>query len=411
MKNNPTHGVKLLFAAACAGLLFAFLAGCQNPSDLQKQGGRGKNPPVEIPSSEKKLIEFKFEAAKNGLTEDVNGVIDEFLKTVSLVVPKDTDIKKLKASFTVSEKAQVFIKNNKKVDIEQISGTTENDFTPFVLYTIKAEDGSSQVYRVQVDAPSASGMFKGKSIAAFSFSKDLNPSLNEDITSFVTYSKKTDQRFIYLKFPAGTAEETVKNLKPVFTASAKARISVKNKAGTYDELKSGETAADFYTPGTKTIIDKKTQQTVPRYGTDIKITAENGESTEYSVQVEIDLPKASKAEVEKYFGSYRGTIPGLGAVIIVLEENKVTLYSQSMSMDYVNIEWEKKDDGSYTCTTYKKNMAQIKNANGKGGYDFAEKDGKITVKTYIMGVPTTAEKGESFVWKSGCGYAEVSMHI
>lgn len=80
-------------------------------------------------------------------------------------------------------------------------------------------------------------------------------------------------------------------------------------------------------------------------------------------------------------------------------------------MDYVNIEWEKKADNTYTCTTYRKNKPQIKNLFGKGGYDFIEKGGKITVKTNIMATDTTAVKGEDFVWTAESGYKKVEYHI
>ena len=115
--------------------------------------------------------------------------------------------------------------------------------------------------------------------------------------------------------------------------------------------------------------------------------------------------------MQKYFGSYRGTIPGLGDVIIVLAWDKVTLYSKQMSMDYVNMEWKKKADGTYTCTTYKKGMPQIKNMYGKGGYDFTEEGGTITVKTNIMGTPVTLTKGEDFTWTEGSKYKKITYHI
>lgn len=414
MKKNVRHSVKALCAAvACMGLLFAFFTGCDNLA------GGGKQGPV--PSSAKQLTGFKFEAEKNGLTADITGEIDEFLKTVSLKVPQGTDITKLKASFTVSDKAQVSVRTVDKGEVQntvQISGETENDFKLLVFYTVKAEDGSSQVYSVQVDVPSASGKFTGKRIPAFGFSKAMNPALSEDVTGFVTYSGKTGQRFIYLKFPVGTTEETLKNLKPVFTASTNAGISVKNKEGTYVELKSGVTAADFYTPGTKTLVPMGGAP-LPQHGTDIKVMPEDGgEALVYSVQVEIDLPNAPESEVSKYFGSYYGELnsPYLGnnKVIIVLEKEKVILYTNAkgMSMDYVNVEWEK-DGSEYTCIAYSikdtKNL-RIKNVYGKLGFEFEETWPTIKTKVTIMGIPVTAEKGDDFVWTEGCGYSKVSMH-
>ena len=250
-----------------------------------------------------------------------------------------------------------------------------------------------------------------KKILIFGFKKDVNPALSQDVTGIVGMIKvpvtdkdgkpvkdkdgklvKKDKGVIFIKFPAGTAEATIKSLKPTFTASPKALLSIGNT-----KLEDSKTPADFYNL---------------KDGINITVTAEDGSTEVYNVAVEIDLPTASKDEVQKYFGSYSGTIPGLGEVIIVLAWDKVTLYSKQMSMDYVNVEWEKKPDNTYTCTTYKMKKDQIKNLYGKGGYDFTEEGGKIMVKTNIMGTPTTAAKDAvDFVWTEASGYKPVSMHI
>ena len=121
--------------------------------------------------------------------------------------------------------------------------------------------------------------------------------------------------------------------------------------------------------------------------------------------------------MEEYFQSYYAEVDspvfgGKAKIVVVLEWNKVSLYSTAMSMDYINVEWEKKADGTYTCTTYKKGMPQIKNMYGKGGYDFTEEGGKIIVKTNIMGTPTTAAKDAvDFVWTAESGYSPITMHI
>ena len=194
-----------------------------------------------------------------------------------------------------------------------------------------------------------------------------------------------------MKLPVGTLEASLSTLKPYFTASAGVDLYVGNT-----KLVSGVTPVDFSNLSN---------------GVKIKAVADDGGSALYNAVVEIDLPNANQTDVQKYFGSYYGTVPRLGEVIIVLEWNKVTLYSKAMSMDYVNVEWEKKVDNTYTCTTYKKNQPQIKNLFGKGGYDFIEEGGKITVKTNIMATDTTAVKGEDFVWTAESGYKEVTIHI
>ena len=388
MKSDVTKSTKVVFAAViCIGLL-AFFAGCSNgvtPDAVadSNSGGGG------VKSSEKQLLEFALKAADNTvLAKDVIGTIDELSKTVCVIVPNGTDVKKLKPSFVLSSGARAFVK-----DAAQESGKTENDFTRLVRYGITAEDGSKQIYIVQVEAEPASGKFSGKKILTFDFKKDVNPLLLEDVSGLVGFSG--GRGLIFIKFPAGTTEATIKSLKPTFTASAKAKLSIGGV-----KLENSKTAADFYN-----LTD----------GTNVTVTAENGDSNVYNVPVEIDLPKAPQNEVKKYFGSYYGTVPGLGEVIIVLEWNKVTLYSKSMSMDYVNVEWEKKADNTYTCTTYRMNKPQIKNLFGKGGYDFTESNEngktKITVHTNIMATDTTAVKGEDFVWTAESGYKPVTIHI
>ncbi|MEL3907031.1 MAG: hypothetical protein P1P65_08435 [Treponema sp.] len=354
-------------------------------------------------SSEKQLKKFMFDyngkSVNGGLVEKVEGTISEDTKTVTLIIPADADEKKLKASFTTSPGATVFVGTAR-----QENSITENDFSSPLTYTVKAEDGSTQDYTVTVQKREKAN---GKLFTAFTFEKKHNPALTEDVSGsiMVVTDRKTgvQQRVIFIKFPAGTKEEAIKALKPTFSVSDKAKVSLNGTA-----LTSTKTAADFYN------LTK---------GTDITVTAENGTSFVYNVVVEVDLPKASKADVEKYFGSYRGTIDELGDAIIVLEEKKVTLYSESMSMDYVNVEWEKKDDGSYTCTTYKteydketgsikRKLPHIKNAYGRGGYTFVEKGGKIIVLTNIMGVDTQATKDKTpFVWTPNSGYAPVGMHL
>lgn len=339
-------------------------------------------------SSAKQLTKFSFQKANNaGVKADVDGAINELAKVVNLVVPSGTDVKKLKASFTVSAGARVFVEN-----AAQESGKTENDFTNIVKYTVMAEDGSKQVYAVSVKEP--------PKITEFSFLKAVNTALTEDVKGLIgkVRDRQTgaERLVIFIKLPIGTTEATMKALKPTFLVSTGASVSI---GGT--KIESGKTPADF--------SDLKN-------GIDVTVTAEDGAKSTYNVAVEVDYPTASTDEVKKYFGSYSGTIKGLGDVIIVLEAEKVTLFSKTMSMDYGNIEWEKIGAGAYTCTTYStrkgQKMPHIKNLYGKGGYNFTEKGGKLFVTTNIMGSNVTAEKdATTFVWTKESGYLPVSMHL
>ncbi|MGI5115943.1 hypothetical protein [Treponema sp. SP13] len=379
MKRNVIKHINALFAlVVCTGFVFASLmASCKNST-----GGDDEI----VKSTEKTLIEFSFEKAHNtSLSADVKGIINEKKKSVSVEVPHGTDKTKLKASFKISDNAQLSIGS-----IVQQSGVTENNFSNTatgVICTVKAEDGTEQNYTVKV--------YIEIKLPEFGFKEaDNTPALSDDVTvasKTVFIGSLGGQRVIVMKLPVGTSEASLSTLKPYFTASAGVDLYVGST-----KLVSGVTPVDF---------------SDLQMGVNIKATAADGESVLYNAVVEIDLPNANQTDVQKYFGSYYGTIPGLGDVIIVLEWNKVTLYSKSMSMDYVNVEWEKKADNTYTCSTYKRDKPQIKNLFGKGGYDFIEEGGKITVKTNIMSTDTTAVKGDDFVWTAESGYKQVTMHI
>lgn len=401
MKTMSKSAKKLFTAMACVSMLLTFFAGCKQPNAPQK-------------STEKKLMEFKFEKANNaGLTEDIAGTVDELSKMVDMIVPNGTDITKLKASFVLSKAASASVK-----ETAQKSGETENDFTNLVYYTITAEDGSTEKYVVHVEVAPTSGKSSGKKILTFGFRKDINSGLSENVAGIPGTIKVPvtdengkpikdengkpvikDKGVIFIKFPAGTTEATIKSLKPTFIASAKAELFI---GGT--KLENSKTPADFYNL---------------KDGINITVTAEDGSTEVYNAAVEIDLPLAPESEVSKYFGSYYGELNssflGKSKVVIVLEKDKVSLYTdaQGMSMDYVNVEWEK-DGDKYHCTAYSKkdtNKLRIKNLYGKLGFTFDEKDGVITTNVAIMATPVKAEKGDAFVWKEGCGYGNIAMHL
>jgi len=107
--------------------LVAFLVGC----------------PTEVgPTSGKAITAFSF------LSPPTSGVINEGAKTIILTVPYGTVVTALVASFTATGISV------KAVGAEQTSGTTANDFTNAVSYTVTAEDGSTADYAVYVVYPS-----------------------------------------------------------------------------------------------------------------------------------------------------------------------------------------------------------------------------------------------------------------
>lgn len=393
MKKNVTHSVKtLFFVAACAFAATALFTACGN---IAWNG----------PASANALLEFKFEAANNaGLTKTVTGRVDEKTKTVTLEVPRAVNKSTLKASFSVSNGAKLFIGT-----AEQQSGVTVSDFTDSVngvKLTVKAEDGTTQDYTVKVYYPIL--------LRSFGFHKAANtPDLSDDgMTAFTGFINQGKRGVSIIKLPVGTTETALKTLKPYFTVNAPSvKLFIK---GT--ELTSEVTPADFSTtvPGTLTQFS---------YGAVIEARDDDGGSRTYTAVVEIDMPNPPDTEVQKFFGSYYGTLEssflGKNKVVVVLTKDKVTMYSTAMSMDYINVEWEKNTkNNTYSCVTYKtkyrptlQKMPQIKGAYGKGSYDFSETGSKITAQSNIMGTPVTLEKGTDFTWSAGSEYKQVSMHL
>jgi DNA-binding beta-propeller fold protein YncE len=77
------------------------------------------------------------------------GTINENAKTIAVIVPHGTDKAALVAAFSTSG-ASVTVGG-----AVQVSGTTPNDFTSAVVYTVTAEDGTTAAYTVAVTATAA----------------------------------------------------------------------------------------------------------------------------------------------------------------------------------------------------------------------------------------------------------------
>jgi hypothetical protein len=96
--------------------------------------------------AKKQLLTFGFTKSVNtALTADATGTIDQSEHTVAVIVPYGTAVTALVATFTCSEGASVTVGST-----AQTSGTTANDFTNAVTYTVTGEDGSTQTYAVTV---------------------------------------------------------------------------------------------------------------------------------------------------------------------------------------------------------------------------------------------------------------------
>ncbi|GEM_PF-3029549 len=88
-----------------------------------------------IKSNQKQIIEFTI--------DNIKAEIDETTKTIAITLPAGTDISKLKPQIKISDKATV----------NPVSGV-ETDFTSPVVYTVTAEDGSTQAYTVTASVKS-----------------------------------------------------------------------------------------------------------------------------------------------------------------------------------------------------------------------------------------------------------------
>ncbi len=136
-------------------------------------------------SPEKAITSFSF----NGLSPAVNGVINETLKTINVIVPNGTNLSNL-----------VPIVTHTGASISPASGVGANFSSP-VNYTVTAENGTVQAYTVTVTAaPNTT-----KAISAFNFN-----SLSPAVIGTVNETTKT----IALTVPYGT---NVTSIAPTIT--------------------------------------------------------------------------------------------------------------------------------------------------------------------------------------------------
>ncbi|MDR0419394.1 MAG: Ig-like domain-containing protein, partial [Prevotellaceae bacterium] len=127
-------------------------------SDYQGSGtmmldelGISKYDPA-VQSDEKDITSLSLLATNSKTYE---GVIEE--DTVTIMAPASVSLENAIATFTISSKASIKIGG-----VDQVSGTTINDFTNGLSYTVAAEDGTTKVWVVRnarLEA-SANGLFE-----------------------------------------------------------------------------------------------------------------------------------------------------------------------------------------------------------------------------------------------------------
>lgn len=210
-KKTPWESMINKFKKTCVVfslvLLFVTILSCGN-------SGSGANNPVPVATA-KAITAFSF------TNPTTTGVIDENAKTISVIVPYGTSVTALVATF-ISTGSSVKIGTTL-----QINGTTPNDFTNPLTYTVTATDGTTAAYTVTVTI----ALNSAKAITAFSLI---------GVSGVVNEAAKT----INVGLPSGT---NVTALVAIFTTTG-ASITV----GPTLQV-SGTTANDFTSPATYTV--------------------------------------------------------------------------------------------------------------------------------------------------------------
>jgi hypothetical protein len=187
--------MKLFRTLAPVVVLALLFAGCSNPTQTPKK------------SDAKALTSFTFEATKNPgvLTKDYAATYnDNNGKWEVGPLPAGTNVKALVATFAISAKASAAVGST-----AQVSGTTANDFSSEVKYTITAEDGSTASYTVAVSVTVAA---TGKDMSAYSLmiGSDLKAATINGTAISLIVAHGTDVTALKATFIVSSAKATVK---------------------------------------------------------------------------------------------------------------------------------------------------------------------------------------------------------
>ena len=127
------------------------------------------------PSHEANITAYSIDGA--------NGTINSVDHTIALTLPYGTDVTNLVATFTLSTNATA-----KVGGVDQVSGTTANNFTNPLVYTVTAEDGTTtQDWTVTVTVTPAS---TAKDIISFTISSQVSSTIdagNATVTVVMPY--------------------------------------------------------------------------------------------------------------------------------------------------------------------------------------------------------------------------------
>ncbi len=216
------------------------------------------------PNNQKQLLTFSFD----DISPKPVGAIDETNRIVRIGIPFTVSRSSLRAFFTVSANAMVFVNG-----VLQESGISINNFSAdTVLYRIVAQDASIQNYKIVVRN---NPIERGKEIISYNFNSTTPPSIG---------SIDANTRMITVHVPYNT---TVNSLIATFAASPRAKLTI----GAVEQI-SGVTVNNFTNPVT------------------ILVTAEDATTQSYLVSVVVD-PSFEKQIIDFKFLSLVPPVVGI----------------------------------------------------------------------------------------------------
>ncbi|MDR1342860.1 MAG: FG-GAP-like repeat-containing protein [Prevotellaceae bacterium] len=202
--------------------------------------------------------------------------------TLTFAAGEAVALTNLAPTFTLSEGAKVYVG-----DDEQKSGETAQDFTSSVPYRVVAEDKSkAAIYTVTVN-------------------KDYYTEYEITTFSIGSYTGVIEGMNVTVTYPAGTDRATLTGLQPSFTLSAGATATVSGVSQT-----SGVSTVGGFADGPVTY----------------RVTAENGENSEYVVDIAI-AKYTGHSIVQVWLGDNFGVPTGDNEIVITVPFD----YSEDLS--------------------------------------------------------------------------------
>ncbi len=281
---------------------------------------------IETLSSDKIITSFQFETRKNSvLTGDSVGSIDHAKKTITVNIPTTLTANTFKPTMQISSSATISPANEEA-----------QDFSKLVIYTVTAEDGTTQQYTVIVPQLVPLVLAQSNAIVVAPYSNNIRLFFNQrlitldapNVNNFFVMQDGIDNRVIRAKmsahFPSSIILTVTNKIKP---GDLSVRV-LKNTVTAVDNSKNVDETKKMKL--TTSIIEIKTWQ-------DLQKISENL-SGHYKLVQDITFPKAGSNGFPqagfKPIGSednpFTGSFDGNGRKII-------DLYIDRSTADYVGL--------------------------------------------------------------------------